>query len=233
MSEHMYFVVHRRSMKPGTHSNARNLFSGAVIISKNRLKRSEVDTTSPSPSLYTLLGTENITVKTAAEREGFKKLITLAKADPSIKAVVARLLIVGFEFSESCQEFGSMIKTRIFDDTKPKIKLGKNPGKDGVERLFYAITGELPGRRNNSGSSLSDVLTGMLKTLTFREREILKTAFNFLFSDTSLRPGFLVEDILLKLFKIDRKRMLQIRDKALKKLRHHRCSDKLKPFFKK
>jgi RNA polymerase primary sigma factor len=71
---------------------------------------------------------------------------------------------------------------------------------------------------------LRDKINGILKSLTFREREIIKLRYglNDGYSYTLEETG--------RIFKVTRERIRQIESKALKKLQHHTRSEQLKGF---
>ena len=72
---------------------------------------------------------------------------------------------------------------------------------------------------------LKDRLKDVLKTLTYREREIIKLRYG-------LEDGYTytLEEVG-KIFKVTRERVRQIEAKALRKLRHPSRSDHLRSFL--
>jgi len=71
---------------------------------------------------------------------------------------------------------------------------------------------------------LKDKIESVLKTLTYREREIIKLRYG-------LGDGYTytLEEVG-RIFKVTRERVRQIEAKAMRKLKHPSCSDKLRTY---
>ena len=78
---------------------------------------------------------------------------------------------------------------------------------------------------NAASEMLKDKIDVVLKTLTYREREIIKLRYG-------LGDGYTytLEEVG-RIFKVTRERVRQIEAKAVRKLRHHTRSDRLKSFL--
>lgn len=100
--------------------------------------------------------------------------------------------------------------------------------KNPEEQLLQAIFGRsesTPTRSPDEQAKLKDVMENVMKTLTYREREIIKLRYG-------LGDGvaYTLEETG-RIFKVTRERIRQIEAKALRKMQHPTRASKFEEFF--
>ena len=121
------------------------------------------------------------------------------------------------------------------DETKRVLEIGKHPasldrpvgeGEDSSFGEFIEDSASENPVRSASNSILREKIEGLLKTLTYREREIIRLRYG-------LGDGYMytLEEVG-RIFKVTRERVRQIEAKAVRKLQHPVRSQKLEGFMR-